>query len=70
MNETIKEYLRLITEYEEKVFGYSEKIKFRDVLLEIITNDNGVLSIEEMRNAQKLLKILEKESFEKHVVMF
>ena len=27
MNETIKEYLRLFAEYEEKVFGYSEKIK-------------------------------------------
>lgn len=66
MNETTKEYLRLIAEYEEKVFGYSEKIKFRDVLLEIITNDNSVLSIEEMRNAQKLLKILEKEILNYH----
>ena len=61
MNEATKEYLKQIAEYEENVFGYAEKIAFRDKLIEIITMHYNVLTIEEIRNAEKLLDRIQKE---------
>ena len=63
MNEVTKEYLKQIAEYEEKVFGYSEKIAFRDALVEIISKHNNVLTTDELRSAQNLLDRLQKEIF-------
>ena len=61
MNEATKEYLRLIAEYEEKVFGYYEKIKFRDALAEMINKHYNVLTTDELRNAKNLLDRLHTE---------
>lgn len=61
MNEATKEYLRLIAEYEEKVFGYSEKTKFRDTLAEMINKHYKVLTTDELRNAKNLLDRLQTE---------
>ena len=61
MNEATKEYLRRIAEYEEKVFGYSEKIKFRDALAEMINKHCNVLTTDELRNAKNLLDRLQAE---------
>lgn len=63
MNEATKEYLRLITEHEEKVFGYYEKITFRDALIETISEHYNVLTTDELRSAQNLLDRLQKEIF-------
>ena len=54
-------YLKAVAEVEWHVFGYSEKITFINFLSEMLSNDNDVLSIEEVRSAQKLLEILKKE---------
>lgn len=61
MNEAAKEYLRLIAEYEEKVFGYSEKIAFRDALAEIINKHYNALTPDELRSAQNMLNQLQNE---------
>ena len=61
MNKATIEYLISIAEYEERVFGYSEKIKFRDSLLDIISNHSTTLTDGELRDAQKLLDYIQKE---------
>jgi hypothetical protein len=63
MNEVTKEYLKLIAEYEEKVFGYSEKIAFRDALAEIINKHGNALTTDELCCAQKLFNRLQKEIY-------
>lgn len=61
MNKATIEYLISIAEYEERVFVYSEKIKFRDSLLDIISNHSTTLTDGELRDAQKLLDYIQKE---------
>lgn len=61
MNEIQKEYLRLVAAYEEKVFGFSEKIKFRDWLLDIIKNHHTALTTDNVRDAKNLLDRIQRE---------
>ena len=60
MEKVKKQYLISIAEYEEKVFGYVEKIKFREVLQDIINNHSAVLTKDELCNAQDLLNHIQK----------
>jgi hypothetical protein len=61
MNETKKQYLISIAEYEEKVVRYADKITFKHALLDIINNHYAALTDDELRNAQKLLDYIQKE---------
>ena len=61
MDKATRQYLISIAEYEEKVFEYSGKIKFRDSLLDIISNHSATLTDDELRDAQKLLDYIQKE---------
>ena len=61
MDETKRQNLISIAEYEEKVFGYAEKIKFRDSLIDIINNHSIALTDDELRSAQKLLDHIQNE---------
>ena len=61
MDEAKRQCLISIAEYEEKVFGYAEKIKFREVLQDIINNHSAVLTKDELCNVQDLLNHIQKE---------
>ena len=61
MDEAKKQYLISIAEYEEKVIGYAEKIRFGHALLDIISNHSIALTDDEFRCAQKLLDYIQKE---------
>lgn len=61
MDNAKRKYLISIAEYEERVIGYAEKIKFRDSLMDIIRNHSVALTDDELCNAQKLLEYIQKD---------
>ena len=66
MTDENRAYIKAVAEVEWYVFGYAEKITFINFLSELLTNDNDVLSIEEMRSVQNLLERIKKEILNYH----
>ena len=61
MSEIQKEYWKLVAAYEEKELAFSEKIKFKAWLLDILKNHHAALTNEELRNANNILSRLQSE---------
>ena len=61
VDEAKRQCLISIAEYEEKVFGYAEKITYRNALLDIINNHSATLTDDELRSVHRLLDHIQKE---------